>query len=101
MNIGEARVIEPGTVLTYDDGRKGHKGIKAVVLTVADQYLIAQFEDRADVTKVEFVDDWLRYLKRMSLLKRSPHVVAPSDNLFRGPNLNVARTSNQTASLSD
>jgi len=33
-----------------------------MVLTVADRYLIAQFEDRADTTKVEFVPDWLSYL---------------------------------------
>lgn len=62
MTVKEARSVTPGTVLTYNDGREGHNGIKAVVLTVGERYLVAQFEDRADTTKVEFVQDWLRHL---------------------------------------
>jgi hypothetical protein len=62
MTIEQAQLVRPGTVLTYDDGRDGHKGIKAVVLTVMERYLVAQFEDRADSTKVEFVQEWLRHL---------------------------------------
>ena len=48
-------------MLTYDDGQ-GHKGVRAIVLNTSNDHLIVQFEDRADVTKVEFVQDWLRYL---------------------------------------
>ena len=62
MTVDQAKRIKPGAVLMYDDGRSGHQGVRAMVLTVADRYLIAQFEDRADTTKVEFVPDWLSYL---------------------------------------
>lgn len=63
MTFEEAKALKPGMTFTYDDGRSGHRGVKAKVLSVADGYLVAQFEDRADTTKVEFVvEDWLRLL---------------------------------------
>ena len=62
MTIEQAKSVKPGTVLSYDDGREGHKGVKAIVLAVEDRHLIAQFEDRADTTKVEFVQEWLLHL---------------------------------------
>jgi hypothetical protein len=66
MTLDQAKRIKPGVVLTYDDGRHGHRGVKATVLTVTERYLIAQFEDRADTTKVELVPEWLSYLSHDS-----------------------------------
>jgi peroxiredoxin len=62
MTVEQVRSVRPGTALIYNDRREGHRGIKAIVLTVNDRYLVAQFEDRADTTKVEFIPEWLRYL---------------------------------------
>lgn len=64
MTIEQAKSVRPGTVLSYDDGRDGHRGVRAIVLSVAEDYLIAQFEDRADTTKVGFIADWLSHFER-------------------------------------
>lgn len=66
MTIEQAKAVTPGMILTYDDGRHGHRGVRAKVITVMEDYLIAQFEDRADTTRIEFVPDWLSYLTAKS-----------------------------------
>jgi len=33
MTVEQAKALRKGAVLTYDDRRKGHRGVKAIVLT--------------------------------------------------------------------
>jgi len=56
--------IKVGQTLTYDDGRPGHRGVKATVLALTDKGFIAQFEDRADTTTIAWSDpDWMRHIR--------------------------------------
>lgn len=59
-----ATTIKAGDVLVYDDGRAGHSGVKAVVLSVNATGMTVQFEDRADTTRIAFTDKaWMDYLR--------------------------------------
>lgn len=62
MTISQAKQLKPGSEISYNDGRNGHQNVKAVVLSVGEHSLIAQFSDRYTTTKVEFVPEWLEFL---------------------------------------
>lgn len=50
--------------LIYDDGRPGHRGVKAEVLSVSSTQMVVQFDDRADTTTISLSDrDWMDHLK--------------------------------------
>lgn len=56
--------FQPGQTIAYDDGRPGHRGVLATVLSVSGTGMVVQFEDRADTTTISFADrGWMDYLK--------------------------------------
>jgi hypothetical protein len=65
MNAERMKSLNPGDILVYDDGRPGHSGVKAVILSNYSNCLTVQFEDRADTTTIKHDDvEWTKYLKR-------------------------------------
>src|SRR5947209_1817369 len=65
MNAENMRSLNPGDILVYDDGRPGHTGVKAVVLSNHPNCVLVHFEDRADTTTIKHNDaGWTKYLKR-------------------------------------
>ncbi len=64
MNAKDMKSVKPGDTLVYDDGRPGHRGVKAVVVSNGTGSLIVQFEDRAETTTIKHNDSgWTDYLK--------------------------------------
>ena len=64
MDEKQLLAIKPGMTIVYHDGRLGHCGVKAVVLSVSDLGMIVSFEDRADVTVIRFSDrSWTDYIR--------------------------------------
>ena len=52
-----------GTTIVYDDGREGHRAVKARVLAVDERTMTVQFEDRADTTTIRFNDPaWMNFI---------------------------------------
>lgn len=65
MNVEQMKSLNSGDILVYDDGRPGHVGVKAVVLSDHENSVIVQFEDRADTTTIKHDEvGWTNYLKR-------------------------------------
>ena len=65
MNAEHMKSLKTGDILVYDDGRAGHRDVKAVVLSNEKNSLIVQFEDRADTTSIKHDDvGWTKYLRR-------------------------------------
>jgi hypothetical protein len=58
-----AGLFKPGQSLSYDDGRAGHRQVKATVLSVGPAAMVVQFEDRADTTTIRFSDSqWTKFI---------------------------------------
>ena len=67
MNAEHMKSLKSGDILLYDDGRPGHVGVKAAVLSNDENCVVVQFEDRADTTTIKHDDvGWTDYLKRQS-----------------------------------
>jgi hypothetical protein len=65
MNAEHMKSLKSGDILVYDDGRPGHVGVKAVVLSNHENSVIVQFEDRADTTTIQHDEvGWTKHLKR-------------------------------------
>ena len=61
--LGTNDQIKPGSRIVYNDGRLGHSGVCADVLSVDPKGMIVQFEDRADRTRITFSDRaWLDFI---------------------------------------
>ncbi len=65
--LGTIDQIKHGSRIVYNDGRPGHSGIFADVLSVDAKGMTVQFEDRADMTRIAFptalgwiLSSWLR-----------------------------------------
>jgi hypothetical protein len=59
--------IKPGSRIAYNDGRAGHSGIFADVLSVDAKGMTVQFEDRADRTRINFSDRaWMDFIELTS-----------------------------------
>lgn len=57
--------MQPGEFVIYNDGREGHIDVRAVVLSVDSQGMMVSFEDRADVTRIQFNQPaWMNFLRR-------------------------------------
>jgi hypothetical protein len=55
--------IRPGSMISYNDGREGHKGVQALVISVDHAGMVVQFEDRADTTRIRFCDrEWMDFI---------------------------------------
>lgn len=55
--------VRVGQTLTYNDGREGHRNVRAVIVALTADGFIAQFEDRADVTPIAWHEmEWLRFI---------------------------------------
>ena len=56
--------VRVGQRFSYDDGRPGHRSVKAEVIGLTPNGFIAQFEDRADTTAIRWDEDqWVRYIR--------------------------------------
>lgn len=56
--------VRVGQTITYDDGRPGHRNVKATVLATTSNGFIAQFEDRADTDTIRWSDaEWMDYIR--------------------------------------
>ena len=65
MDVEQMKSLNSGDILVYDDGRPGHVGVKAVVLSNHETSVIVQFEDRADTTTIKHDEvGWTEHLKR-------------------------------------
>jgi hypothetical protein len=55
--------IRKGGLISYDDGRRGHSGVRATVLEVDSRGMTVQFDDRADTNYVLFADpSWISFV---------------------------------------
>lgn len=64
INAGKLDGIRVVERIVYNDGRDGHTNINAVVLEIHQDFMIVQFEDRADTTKISFSDRrWMDFLE--------------------------------------
>ena len=62
--LGTIDQIKPGSRIVYNDGRAGHSGIFADVLSVDAKGMMVQFEDRADRTRINFSDRaWMDFIE--------------------------------------
>lgn len=56
--------IRVGQSLIYDDGRPNHRNVKAKVIAVTDTGFVAQFEDRADTTTINWDEpEWMSHIR--------------------------------------
>ena len=52
-----------GSHIIYNDGRKGHAGVRAVILEVDSKSMKVQFDDRADTTTIYFSEKaWMDFI---------------------------------------
>lgn len=50
--------------LIYNDGREGHRDVRAQVIEETADAMLVQFEDRAEPTVIRKDDDrWMRFVK--------------------------------------
>ena len=62
--LGTIDQIKPGSRIVYNDGRAGHSGIFADVLSVDSNGMMVQFVDRADRTRINFSDRaWMDFIE--------------------------------------
>jgi hypothetical protein len=62
--LGTIDQIKPGSRIVYNDGRLGHSGVSADVLSVDTKGMMVQFEDRADITRIAFSDRaWMDFIE--------------------------------------
>jgi hypothetical protein len=62
--LGTIDQIKPGSRIVYNDGRAGHLGVFADVLSVDPKGMMVQFEDRADITRIAFSDRaWMDFIE--------------------------------------
>ncbi len=62
--LGTIDQIKPGSRIVYNDGRAGHSGTFADVLSVDANGMMVQFEDRADRTRINFSDcAWMDFIE--------------------------------------
>lgn len=56
--------IKPGGRIVYNDGRPGHKGVLATVISADAKGMTVQFEDRADTSYIAFSDPkWMDFIE--------------------------------------
>jgi hypothetical protein len=56
--------IKQSRRVVYNDGRLGHSGVLAAVLSVDRTGMKVQFEDRADTTYIAFSDrQWMDFIE--------------------------------------
>lgn len=54
---------KPGMFIVYNDGRPGHTNAVAEILSRDDRGMVVQFDDRADVDRINFADDgWMKHI---------------------------------------
>ena len=64
INAGKLDGISVGERVVYNDRREGHTNIFAVVLEIHSNFMIVQFEDRADTTRISFSDrKWMDFME--------------------------------------
>ena len=62
--LGTIDQIKQGSRICYSDGRAGHSGVSADVLSVDSNGMMVQFEDRADRTRINFSDRaWMNFIE--------------------------------------
>lgn len=70
--------------IVYNDGREGHTEVKAEILELHENFMLVQFEDRADTTTIYYSDaDWMNYIKPVSVdVTVSPELVRKLSSIF-------------------
>lgn len=64
MDREEMAKLKVGDTVVYDDGREGHKGVRALILTNGPYAMQVQFEDHADSTFIRHDDTaWTKFLR--------------------------------------
>jgi hypothetical protein len=60
--------VKKGGRISYDDGRPGHRDVRATVLEVTDGHgMLVQFDDRADTTYIQFSDPrWMDFVNAVT-----------------------------------
>ena len=52
-----------GKEIVYNDGREGHKNVRAIILEADNNKMVVQFEDRADTTTILFSEkSWMDFI---------------------------------------
>lgn len=60
--------VRPGSRIAYNDGRAGHTGVEATVLESDGQWMMVQFDDRADTTTINLFDrQWMDFIRIISI----------------------------------
>jgi hypothetical protein len=64
MREGVQDQVKEGFRISYDDGRPGHRGVRAMVLEVTVGHgMLVQFEDRAETSYIRFSDrQWMDFI---------------------------------------
>lgn len=63
MKLSIQEQVRKGSRIAYDDGRGGHQGVEATVLTIDSHGMTVQFSDRADATYIQFSDRrWMDFI---------------------------------------
>lgn len=83
-----ANQFKEGDTIVYDDGRPGHRGVKAKVLSVCSDCMRVQFEDRMASTLILFSEkEWMDHIKPLLESRRAAyravledHCIDPDDN---------------------
>lgn len=56
-------IFTVGKEIVYNDGREGHKDVKATILEADNNKMVVQFEDRADTTTILFSEKlWMNFI---------------------------------------
>lgn len=57
-------MFSTGDEIVYNDGRAGHIDVLAIVLAVDSRGMTVQFSDRADTSRIQFVDRaWMDHIR--------------------------------------
>lgn len=55
--------FKEGVTVVFNDGRTGHQNVKGTILSVSNDAMVVQFEDRAEPNTIRFDEkDWMDHL---------------------------------------
>jgi hypothetical protein len=63
MKVNIVQQIRRGRRIAYNDGRPGHQGVEATVLSIGQNGMTVQFDDRADRSYILFSEPrWMDFI---------------------------------------
>lgn len=70
MTKNDLMELKAGDILIYDDGREGHRDVRAEVMMLGDNFVVVQFVDRAETTTIYCSEKaWTDYLTKTDKLQ--------------------------------